>query len=430
MEYLGNTVQNKTYADEILMKDIVFKGMILVSILIGTSIHWFSYVALGLTVLYFFLNDSDKCVDCMFFLVPFANIFKPEPTAYSLFTCLTIFLTIKLILSKGSIDKHFLIIWLVMLSIQAVGCQGQLTTLVKQATVLLLVYGYFHCCKVNAKYIVLNLTAGIIISCVIANMTGIFNGIPDYLRMVRAYDVSVDLSRFTGLYSDPNYLSETLILLCSSLFVLIQQKRISKKYWGVIALLMLVGVQTLSKSFFLMLLVLVLLITLIAFKRKNSKLLFVIFLGIVSMIGMFLAGKLTVIDNILIRFGSQSGITTGRVAIWKRYIDKMLTYPWKLLFGFGIGNLLEELPHNTCLDYIYCYGICGSFVYLIGFRRAIKSRIRYTETTRWIPFICIMMMYFFLSNLLMFDFGYHLIIIMAFLLEKESETADGKGVVG
>lgn len=431
MESVEIMLQNKKDTTKSVTLDVLFKAVLTISILLGTSVHFFSYFAFGLAVIYFFFAENEKCINCMFFLMPFANVFKSDSTASSLFWYLTIVLVIKLLLSKGSIDKKFFLIWVVTIGLQAVGCRGQFSLFVKQAVTLLLIYGYFHSCKVNAKPLVLNWTAGMIVSCIIANMPGIFDGVQEYLRVVRAYDVSIDIRRFTGLYSDPNYLSQALVMLCGALFTLIQQKRISARNWAWIILLGVFGVSTLSKSFFLMLFVFAFLFVIVALKQRNSRILSAVFLVFLAGIGLFFAGKLTTVENILIRF-SKGEITTGRVEIWKTYIERMISYPWNLCFGFGVESMLEVVPHNTILDFLYSYGIFGTIVYLVGFLCALGGKIRYTGMLREIPLFCIMMTSFFLSNLLMFDFAYYLILIMAFLLEETAveEKKEIRGAYG
>ena len=399
--------------------NVIFKATVLACIILGTSLPTLSYVAFGLVFVYILLANNECCVNCMFFFVPFANIFKSNPAASSFFSYLTIIWALKLILHKRYVEKRFVLAWILLLLFQILGSNMDFNLAIKQATVLLLVYGYFHCCKSDPKKLVLNLAIGVLISCVIANMTDVLPGLSAYLRVVHAYEISIDVYRFTGLYSDPNYLSKTLILLCTALFVLMQKKEISSKSWILVALLIAFGTQTISKSFYLMLIVMAVLFSVIAVKNRNYGVLAVILLILAVAVVLYSSGKLTALNNVLERFSASNDVTTGRAEIWKLYFDTMIANPLNLLFGFGIGNAMQYMAHNTYLDFIYYYGILGSLVYIVGLNYSFGKKIRYSSMMNWAPAISVMITMFFLSNLLMFDFGYDLILILSFVAQGE-----------
>lgn len=397
--------------------DVAFKAVVLTFIILGTSTSLFSYAAFGLVLVYLLVSNNEYCVNCMFFLLPFANIFKPSPSESSLFTYLTIILALRLLLQKRYIEKRFVIAWLALLMFQILGSNMNLSLIIKQAAVLLLVYGFFHCCETDPKQLVFNLAIGVLISCVVANMTDILPGLPSYLRTVYAYEISMAVYRFTGLYSDPNYLSKTLILLCTSFFVLIQKKEISSRCWILVALLVAFGTQTISKSFYLMLIVMVVLFSVIAVKNRRYSVLVAIFLICVVAALLFLSGKLSVFDDVMKRFSASDDVTTGRTAIWKMYLDAIVSSPLNLLFGFGIGHALNYMAHNTYIDFLYYYGIFGSLIYVVGLDYAFGKNIRYNGIMNWAPAISVMIVVFFLSNLLMFDFSFDLILILSFVAQ-------------
>lgn len=416
MEYASQGLRNRTYS--LGVPDWLIKAVLVLCILLGTSVHLLAYAAFGLAILYLFAVDNERGINCMFFLLPFASIFKADSGGSSFFTYLTIFIALKLILSKMNINRRFLLTWIILLGFQIAGCQLQFSVLIKQASILLLIYGYFHSCRVDTKKIVLNLTFGMILSCLAANMTAIFPGISDYMRVVRAYEVSGNTYRFTGLYRDPNYLTEALILICMMLFIFMQQKRIGGGYWLVIGVLLIFGAQTLSKSYFLMLVVMLGLYIIIAIKQRDSNVLLGILLGFTVLLGLFLNGRLTALNNVLLRFSSEYDLTTGRTEIWKEYIETMISNPLKLMVGFGIGSPPKKMAHNTFLELLYHYGIIGSIVFAFGVKYALKGKIRHCSIMQLAPAICYVLASFFLSNLMWFDFGYSLIVIVAFMVEN------------
>lgn len=398
--------------------DTLFKVGVLLFILLGIGRALFSYIAFGVLAVYLLFTSSEQCMNSMFFLLPFANVFKDSPEGPSFFTYLTVLLALKLIVSVKVIDKRFLFLWMSLFGIQLIGCNMEITLLIKQASLLLLIYGYFHSRCLSVERIVLNLSVGMLISCFIANMTTVFSRITDYMRVVRAYEISTNVYRFTGLYSDPNYLSKTLVLLCVSLFILIQKKKIGSRYWTLLVSLIIFGTQTISKSFFLMLAVMVIFFAIISVKNKHYGVLIGILIISILMISLIASKKLVIFENVLKRFISGDSLTTGRVEIWKEYIDLLLSDPLKLIFGAGIGNSMKYMAHNTYLDFLYYYGIIGSVVFIIGLKYAINKKKKYISIVNLAPFICAVIMSFFLSNLLMFDFAYDLILIISFIHEE------------
>lgn len=406
--------------------DIAAKATLLVLILLGINVSFFSVVAFALALTYIIFSDNENGVCCMFFLLPFANVFKLNPTGSSFFTYLTIVLALKLIVKKQKIEKRFLIFWMLLFAIQVVGCNLNWGTLIKQASVLLLIYGYFHCCKNITKRLVLNLGFGVLISCFVANMTGVFSNLHAYLRVIRAYEISFDTYRFTALYSDPNYLSKTLIVLCISLFVLIQQKAIGSKYYVLIALLIGFGFQTISKSFFLMLIVMTILFFAISIRTRHwgTSLAITLFCAIVV---LFMHGRISVFDSFLERITSTNDVTTGRVEIWKDYISAIFSSPINLLFGFGIGSTPKYMAHNTYLELLYTYGIFGSLTFIAGLKYASGNKIRRGEFENWAPAIVDIIMVFFLSSLVSFDFGFNLILILSFIANDSNKQIEECG---
>lgn len=407
----------------------LFALMMVVFIAIGTSLEILSYLAFFLIAIYMIFASNEKAICFMFFILPFSNIFKSDPQSTSFFTYLSILLVVKLICSKRFIDKYFIGAWMLLFAVQLIGSRWEYTVLIKQATLLLLIYGYFRCCKPIKKQLVLNLTGGLCISCCFAYMEGVFPNISEYMRVVHAIEISVDLYRFTGLYSDPNYLSQILILLCVSLFVLIQQKQISSWYWSVCSILIFWGIQTISKMFFLMLVIVVLMLVFYASKYQRYGMLVLLTAGIV--IFLFNSNVFSVFDNVIKRLFYSEDISTGRFDIWGRYLSYLIKNPLYLLFGVGISsNSLVTLPHNTYLDFLYYYGIFGTSIFAFGVYFAVRFKRNSGTALNFVPAICFLMTSVTLSNLLMYDFAYILILIIAFFVEDDSShTSNSESMV-
>ncbi len=402
--------------NEIFIQSL-FALAIVLFIAIGTGISVFSYIALALSAGYLVLASNERAFGFMFFLLPFANVFKADSHSTSFFTYLTILLIVKLFVSKRWIGKRFMGAVLLLFVVQLIGSRMDYTILIKQAMILLLIYGYFHCCEPITEALTLHLTGGLCISCCLSYMTAIFPGISEYMRTVRAYEVSAELFRFTGLYSDPNYLSQVLILLCVALFILIQRKRIGRWYWAICLLCVFWGLRTISKTFFFMLVIIAVMLFVFAVKYRRYGILFFLTAG--SAFFLIFAKDLSVVASIIKRLVS-GDISTGRFSIWGQYAVYLIKHPLRLLFGAGIAaDPLGYLPHSTYLDFLYYYGIFGTLVFVVGFCYAVRGKLKKAGILNCVPVICFSILGAVLSNLLMYDFGYLLIFIMTFLTEDE-----------
>jgi len=92
----------------------------------------------------------------------------------------------------------------------------------------------------------------------------------------------------------------------------------------------------------------------------------------------------TVVEAFLSRFQAED-ITNGRTAINGGYIQRMLSDPMLLIFGYGIGNYVRvahiaiaNSAHNAFVDILMCWGILGLGLvaaFWVELYRSIKKRI-------------------------------------------------------
>jgi O-antigen ligase len=230
------------------------------------------------------------------------------------------------------------------------------------------------------------------------------------LSMVRQ-NLEVDDGRFRGLYPDPNYYATFAVLAMVSLMCLDWYKHINRiVYYGSFAILIFAGVQTVSKSFILMLLVILVYYGVNMFAQRKY------FVGILLliMIAFFtiwaIEGKIEWLDAVLQRFENaedMNELTTGRTEIWKRYSDYIFADIGTMLFGEGLNAPLvgSEGTHNIFLESVYYLGIIG-LILLISFTIAVIRQIKQKMETnskapflRFLPILAILLMYFFLQGI-------------------------------
>lgn len=378
------------------------------------------YMAFVLVSFYILLSTNEIAFSVMAFFMPFANIFKTSVNSTSLFTILTIILVVKLLFTCKVFRVPFFMVWLYLFAVQIFGCAGNIPILIKQALILLLIYGYFNSCKRIPKELMVNLSLGLIISCFIANFSKLIPGLSIYMSSIKAYEISSDVLRFTGLYSDPNYLSLVLIISCISLLIMVKTKMLEKRYLILCAFLVYFGLFTISKSFYIMLVIVSVFYLILSIKRRQygATLLFVFFAIIV--IVFLIKSNPVLFDYFIKRLFYSTDITTGRTEIWKQYISYFVSNPFQLIFGSGISaSKFTTVAHNTYIDFLYYYGIVNTFVFFLGVYLALKGHIIKFRLQNLIPLICLIIMSFALSCLQMYDFAFLLIFILEFLTESE-----------
>lgn len=402
---------------------VVILLVVIALVLLGVSNPIFSYAALGISALCIVAFKPEESMCFMMFIVPFANIFKAGVQSTSFFTYLTLLLAIKLLFGKRNFSSVFVVIWIAMFIYQAVGCDMQVTVLIKQAAILLIVYGYFNFCKVDPKALTMSFTAGLILSCIVAVNSDLIPGLSMFMQIIKTFELEVNVIRFTGLYVDPNFLTLASVMSMSSILVLVKEKRMSKYAMIPCLIVTYFGLMTSSKSFFLMLAIIAVLYIVHSFKNKDY---FAAVCGIVIIavvVVLTINGTIGLFANFMARLRYSDDITTGRTDIWLRYIKHILDSPLNLIFGFGIAApILRKAAHSTYIDFIYFYGLVGSALFISGIVVSMsKKRITY-RISNIAVFVCFAFLLTSLSYLQIYDFTFMLILALSFLVKPAKDV--------
>lgn len=398
-------------------------------ILMGVSNPLFSYLSFIVLAAYIVFSSNETAFSVMAFFMPFANIIKPSVNTTSLFTYLTIILVIKLLITCKVVKVSFFVAWGFLFVIQIMGCFGNIPVLIKQSMILLLIYGYFNSCKRIKKEFTVSLAVGLSLSCIIASFSSFIPGLSSYMSNIKAYEISVDVLRFTGLYSDPNYLSLTIVLALTALIILIKTKKISKKYMIIGSVLIYYGLLTISKSFYIMLVAVFIFYFVLSIKKRQY-IVSGIFIAVAIALVIFLINDKSVLfDYIIRRLFYSSDITTGRTDIWLQYVKYFISNPFKLIFGSGISAVtFTTVAHNTYIDFLYYYGIYNSFVFFLGVILALRNQRISFKLQNTIPMMYLLIMSFALSCLQMYDFAFLLTFTLEFLVRPKKQIVYEKEI--
>lgn len=219
---------------------------------------------------------------------------------------------------------------------------------------------------------------------------GIGNYISSFMSAAYAYRFGHSYGETVGgAMAIPLYVA--LIISCTIAFFLLAKRLTGfQKAFGVFTVLitLVVGAMTVSRSFYLCLLVI--LVCFLLFKdnkeKKSSK--FWIVLAMLSLAIVLFCTESEIVNKLLesLQLRMDAGVeegSGGRTDIWLSCINYLLTNPMRLFFGSGatnyklIGVMQNELfsagSHNLLLDLLMSWGIVGTVSILIVCISALKQ---------------------------------------------------------
>lgn len=386
-----------------------------ICIVLGLGRNVIMMGAAAVSALYVVTATPETAVAFMFYLLPFANVFKFGQGSTSVFTYIQLMVILKLLLSNRKLNRQFLYAWILLVVWQAVGSQLQILTLIKQMIVPITVYLVLDRCKIDTVRITKSLTIGLLLSSLIGQAKDWIPALSNYLEDMRAYEVSGIVYRFAGLVGDPNHYSSISILVTIGLICQLFNGKLERQWWIVAGVLIAFGLTTVSKSYFLMLGVVAVFVLLMCVVKKKIGWLAAGIILISTVLMMVVVGSIDVINSMLQRLTNTTDITTGRTAIWGTYLRALFSDPVHLLFGYGIAaETFEKVAHNTFIDLAFYYGLLGSIVYLFTISLIIGRKYSW-NVFHSAPLICFLMLAFFLSYLMYYDLAFILIYLIAYL---------------
>lgn len=234
-----------------------------------------------------------------------------------------------------------------------------------------------------------------------------------------------DQSRYVALLDDPNYTSVAFAVLFSmSLYFFIN--RFERKNNALILLFsVLGGLMTGSRAFLLSVGAVVLLYCLVGLKNKRVRLVFFISLAAILSFALAVILKVPfavkVYDETIGRtFELQNSyhanafmdITSGRLFLWKYYLNELFTNPSKIVFGFGLNYYLVEnggyglVAHNSIISGLMGFGVVGaplivcSYWFICRIKSPIASKKISDKIITLSILLAVFVEYFFLDGLL------------------------------
>ena len=322
------------------------------------------------------------------FFLPFSALLKISHGSISFYTIgLMCVYLIYLVLGSKNIDiRHFIpaffIIALTMIVKVSNGFSFENNYFLFITTLLVLP---FLKREINDKYDLYELTFCFVFGIVLAATTSRFLiSNANITEFIATFDIHGSI-RYAGFYGDPNFYSAHITAALSGVLLLLLELNSFKRMVTLIlmaATLLYCGLLSVSKSFFLIVVCLLLLwIARILFQKgKVSFKLTVVFLSFIAVIFLLCSTVFAdALDLIVARFGSDNTIsdfTTKRTDIWINYFNHFEEHPIVLLFGNGYSNsamVYGKAAHNTIIQLIFQFGIVGCLFLATWFVYFVKS---------------------------------------------------------
>lgn len=405
-------------------------SMISVLILFGTFHSIFSVIAFGCSVLFLLFCDRESVLMQMFFIMPMANIFKVSPSSQSFFTILLLlYVLLYFVLPRKATILIVLFTVYVVIG-QLFSGSFMLFRTIKLIFNVLFLSSTLNCkVQFNHKNIFFSYILGNVIASSFAFLDSSFFRINSYIGEKGIGGLEfIDLTRFKGLYGDPNYYTIGMIVCLCLLLVLYYRNelRLAALFlWTVPIVYFLI--MTYSKSALLMLAFVLVYLFYILLKKKRYALFACVLMGVGIVLILTFSGKIEALNVILSRLNASdfadnadiNSITTGRFDLWKSYFKYMVKDPIIMLFGEGISASLVNgrAAHNSYFDMWYFLGAVGT-VLLITLLTVILTQSKKNSLKKnpvnYCVLFSILILYFFLSELFYFDPPFH--IFLAFVV--------------
>ena len=377
---------------------------------------------------------------CAFFSSIRYNVFQiaffvsyVSATAFPLFsinlhviTLLELILFFKLILIKKFILPQSYLRFLILITlfefIPVIYCSLSFLSIIKLNFNLLLFFSFILLLKrksVSLNSIYFFYAFGILTSCI----AGFF-----YENPVRGeYDIEWAGSRYRGLWTDPNFLSCFCLVGIFSISQLDLSSKV-KKILGYFSMIFLfyIGTLTLSRTYLIVIIALILVYSYGSTKRIGKKTFFFLLILIV-----LIPGLMDYFSNLReYRVYSEEGFSNGRLKRTSIVFNSIIDSIVPTLFGIGYDNneflpsrgVVNTATHNSYADLLFQFGIVGFIFMLLNvvkYKKYFKKMFLHLFSHKGIPLL-IILLYAGSLSLLKYEFVFILTALFVASLQQNN----------
>lgn len=338
------------------------------------------YLAFACTIalsIYVLIVPENEIAPAMCFLSPFAYLFRYESFALYVVVCLFLFIRIFLVIGKGSFAFVGFIFAYVTLHLLCTN-SGEIS--VGDLFPFFCNLVLFALCLIPQHISVKKCNLFFLSGFLLSSLMGLFKShtrLPDLLKDSMVYYSRFNpLDRYSGLTFDSNFYT---LMAIFSIFILLKIKGSIAVRLPLFLIVLIFGMKTYSKSFYLSLLFCVL-FAFLSDWYKSFRLSSFFRYGIIVLTLLIMGYSLldSYIEVFMYRiqgYDSLDGITTGRERLWQIYYDEIFSNPFDFLFGHGLGRSIVAAAHNSYLEILYKFGLFGAgidILYLLFCAKKLK----------------------------------------------------------
>lgn len=370
------------------------------------------YVCFAVGVCALLFLEHTALFSLLLYLMPYAVIFKAAPGETSFFTLMELWALALTFFRVPKLDRRVLAALSVLVLVLApVSCRS--VSMWKVLINLLLLYAFVRGYRAeDAMLYGGSFVAGLLVSSVI----GLWKEkIPRFLSMYSDLNYEIidgaRTLRFSGIFNDPNYFSVALILgmlLCVRGLTLPERRH---RVLCVLALLALasLGMATYSKSFVLILPLVLFVLVFSGARRRTRALLLA-----AACVLVYVLDPGGVVSRMLARFSQQS-FDTGRLAIWQSYWQGSTDAFLPFLFGHGLNAQLARPSHSLTLEALYAIGLVGTVCWCAAITVILYAGAPSVRGRWWgAGYLAVVIMYGFLTGLTGYELPFELMAAYVF----------------
>lgn len=363
--------EKKIFPGNMLAVEIVSVFLIIGAFFSSNILMLFSAALLSLFIL---TNNNDSlCIALFFFVLPFSQIFNAGGSSFLIFLKLAIIIryfhrthTIK---KKIFVNIGVFILYSIFgMMINGTASDGYIRVINLVLWFATIYIMSTFSCRDTFFYAGTHFLFGIILSCIVALFA---DYIPGLNSMLSSATINSSISRFSGLWNDPNTFSVFMGVGLAIIFLYYSKRLVNLVTFYILAgVLSILALLSLSKMC-LFIVILIWIGMLLSNKRISivQKILIIFgFVGLGFCVNAFIPD---IVSTYLWRFSLDSAnsysldsLTTHRSEMWDLYIVDLNTHPVSWIVGNGIGCALPNgrAAHQSVLQVIYNSGIIGVII--------------------------------------------------------------------
>lgn len=383
---------------------------------------YLSVISLLLFFVALLIFQAEEILALLFGLLPFANIFKLSTASISLFTICEIGAVIYLLLKKQlKVSQFFMLMTLtVYLIISSLNNLNYLTIIKVIVGFLLISFAMStftqYGLKQSARILSLSTIAMLLLSTNQRYLLYVEKYFTDLDYYIDSTGHATDTLRVSGFFGDPNYCAVLIVLVLSLLGVLYYYKAIGTEFWLHAAFLVPLGFLTYSKSYFLCIVLFLIMLILFVLFPKHKCWALISLVGIGVAVWLVANGRIEAINMILARF-AQGNLTTGRTALNQVYLQYIYDNTKVLFFGDGISadrfSGASNNVHCLYIEILYKLGIIGTGLYcgtLVATLSKAKKQIE-RHFINYLPLVFFLLMFGFLAGVVNYALPFYIMIV-------------------